>query len=243
MKKIGAYRYDEKTYNEVSKLLNNLSIQIVKLEDGKVEDEIELYLFNIDSVNDLTGFDFNKPFIIISSVNNSGLLRKSNKLGALDFIFKPFVDVEATVKRIQRALQGNEDKTSKLDQNKQSNNDKLIDIELKRAHRGKYPFALLKIDFEQKLNTEIVIKLIDKIKLSLRESDSCLIYPNDNIIIMLPFADAEGTVVVARKIFNLLNNLGYKGYCLGAQCPEEGESREELFDNFGKSIDTRNLYK
>lgn len=242
MKIIGIYKYKESDYKELKEKLKQLNIELKPLKDGHVEDNIDLYVFNVDNPEEFN-IKFDRPFIIISSLNNSIYLIKSLKLGALDYILKPFVDTELTVKRIQRLLRKDKEMNVKPDVWRVAQNDKLIDIEIKRAHRGKYPFALLLVKFSVQLSTEVLIKLIDKMKSILRESDSCLLYPDQNIIIMLPFADKSGTIVVARKIITLLNELGYKCYCLGAQYPEEGETREELINNLGKSIDSRVLYK
>lgn len=243
MKNVGVYRYDKNIFSELEEILKQENIIFIPLDDDITREDIELYIFNVDSQKEFDNIIFNSPFLIISSLNSSSNLLKSKKIGAIDYILKPFVDIMVISKRIERSLKKNNDSSVKSNVLRTSNNDKLIDIELKRAHRGKYPLSLLLVKILKNISDEELIKLIDKMKVSLRDSDSCLIYPDQDLIVMLPFADRDGTIVVVRKVYNLLSDLSYKNYCLASIYPEEGDSREELVSNLGKTIDSRNLYK
>lgn len=242
MKIIGIYRFDEELYSELIERLKLLDINVKPLADNQVEDGIDLYAFDVDSPDDFD-IHFDKPFIIISSLIDSKFLHKSFKLGALDYIYKPFTDIDLTVKRIERVLDKESQEELIANTPQSLKCDKLIDIEIKRAHRGKYPLALAYINFDSSLSKEMLIKLVNKVKTVLRESDSCILYPDGKFYILLPFTDEDGTVIVARKIIELLNNIEYKSYCLCANYPEDGKTKEELIKNLGKRIDTRNLYK
>lgn len=242
MKTIGIYNYNNKDFEQLEGMLKQSDILLKPLLDKQIEESIDLYAFNIDLEE---GFEinFDRPFIIISSINDSTNLRKSLKIGALDYIHKPFVDLELIIKRLERAVEKISNKEAITDVSIVNKYNKIVDIEIKRAHRGKYPLYLGNINFEAKLNDEVLTKLVIKIKAVLRESDSCMLYPNGDIYLLLPFADECGIVFAARKVIDLLNNLDYRSYCLFANFPQDGESREELINNLGRSLDTREIYK
>lgn len=243
MKTIGIYKYDNQLYSGLEEKLKLLDIHLRSLEDNEVNNDIDLYVFDIDNPAEFEKIKFDRPFIVISSLNNSVYLRKSLKLGALDYIYKPFTDIELTIKRLQRLLEKNQDANQVIVNSQTNKYNKIIDIEIKRAHRGRYPLTIASIGFESSLNKETLIKLLNKIKTVLRESDSCMLYPDDSVIIVLPFTDNCGAIIVSRKIIDLLNNLGYKCFCLCSEYPKDGETREELISNLGKNIDTRVIYK
>ena len=242
LKTIGIYNYNKKDFEQLEEMLKQSGILLKPLLDKQTEEGIDLYAFNIDSEE---GFEinFDRPFIIISSINDSTNLRKSLKIGALDYIHKPFVDLGLILKRLERAVEKTSSKEAITDVSIVNKYNKIIDIEIKRAHRGKYPLCLGNVVLEAKLNDEVLTKLVTKIKGALRESDSCMLYPNGDIYLLIPFADECGIIVVARKVIDLLNSWDYRSYCLCANFPRDGESREELISNFGRSLDTRELYK
>lgn len=242
MKTIGIYKYDQQIYKELVDRLKVLGVEVKALEDNQRDIDIDFYIYNVDNPEEFA-ISTNKPFVIVSSLNDSKYLVKSHKLGALDYISKPFIDIERIVKRLQRILENENTVEAHIKCEQINKVDKLIEIEIKRAHRGKYPIALASVVFEEKLSKEVLIKLIDTIKTVLRDSDSCMPYFESSIIITLPFADKVGAIIVVRKIADLLNSINYKNYCLCSQYPEDGETRDELIGKLGKSIDTRFLYK
>lgn len=242
MKTIGIFKFDADGYSELIEKLKSQDISFKTLANNQIEDDIDLYIFDLDKPEEFESIkDFQRPFIVISSLNDSAYLRKSLKYGALDYISKPFTNLELTIKRIERVLEKNGE--INIQTPISSKNDKVIDTEIKRAHRGKYPLVLASLTFEVQLNKEVVAKTIDKLRSVLRDSDSCLIYPDDRAILILPFVDNDGIVVISRKIIELLNSIGIKSYCLCARYPEDGGNREDLIKNLGKGFDTRNFYK
>lgn len=242
MKTIGIYKYDQQIYKELIDKLKEHGINVRSLKDNQRENDIDLYIYNVDSSEE---FEVNtdKPFVIISSLTDSKYLIRGHKLGALDYISKPFIDIERIVKRFQRILENENIAETQIKKEQMNKVDKLIEIEIKRAHRGKYPLALASVVFEEKLSKEALIRLIDKIKTVLRDSDSCMPYFEGSIIIVLPFTDKVGSIIVVRKVADLLNSINHKNYCLCSQYPEDGVTRDELVGNLGKSVDTRLLYK
>lgn len=241
MKTIGIYNYNSEDFKELEERLKKLDIKLRPLEQNEKDIIIDLYIFNINTLEQLK-IEFDRPFAIISSFNDALSIRKSFKMGALDYIHKPFLDLDIVAKRIERILEkliNLEELTFNPIINKFN---KIIEVEIKRAHRGNYPLALGNICFEQRLNDEILSKILNKVKLILRESDSCVLYPDGNIYMLLPFTNEDGVIVVVRKIIDLLNEIGHKGYCLCASYPTDGDNKEELMNNLGKNFDSRNIY-
>jgi hypothetical protein len=232
MKTIGIYNYDEKTYTNLAERLKEEDILLKPLENGMVDNTIDLYIFDIDNEQDIDNIKLDRPFAIVSSITGPKYIIKSGKLGALDFISRPFIDLEVTAKRIQRLIVGNEHNSTQNSLFQNPKNYKLIDIEIKRADRGKYPLTLAAVTFESRLNRETLIRVIDKIKTVLRESDSCIPFSEQNIMIVLPFADKPGSVIVSKKITDVLASVGYKAGCICLTYPDDGDSREKLFNKF-----------
>lgn len=241
MRTIGVYNYNLKDFGVLEDKLKTADIVLKSLGTGQTEEGIALYAFNIDS-DDGFKIKFDYPFIIFSSLNDSVYLRNSLKVGALDFIHKPFVDIELVMKRIQRIVEKIDSPIVSSDLSNMSRYDKTIDVEIKRAHRGHYPLYLGKISFETKLNEDVLTKITKKIKEVLRDSDSCMLYPDGSIYILLPFTDQNGVIIAVRKIIEYLNNSGYKGYCICSNYPNDGDNREELIKSLGASLDTREIY-
>lgn len=242
MKTIGIYKYDQQVYKDLAVRLKDLEISVKQLKDNQRDSDIDLYIYNIDSPEEFV-VNTDRPFVIVSSLNDSKYLIKGHKLGALDYISKPFIDVERIVKRLQRIIENGNAAEIHVKNEQMNKVDKLIEIEIKRAHRGKYPLALALVVFEEKLGKEVLVRLIDKIKVVLRDSDSCMPYFEGSVLVVLPFTDKAGSIIVVRKIADLLNSINYKNYCLCSQYPDDGDTREQLIVNLGKSVDTRLLYK
>lgn len=235
MNTIGIYKFDQEYYGELIEKLKNLNITIKPLEDGKVEDGIDMYIFDLDKPEEFDELKFDRPFVIISLLNDQKYFIKSRRMGAIDYISKPFLNLELTVQRIQRLLEKvNVQNNIKVE--KSNSHDKIIDIELKRAQRGKYPLTLMYLKFDLRFSKETMIKIIDNVKTALRDSDSCIPYSDQSVVAILPFADKIGANIVVKKVSELLKFIGFNSTCVCANYPEDGETSEDLFKYINNSL-------
>ncbi len=87
---------------------------------------------------------------------------------------------------------------------------KYLAMEIKRAHRQRYPFGLMKIDIDDfkkindrfgSLSGNLIIKdLAQIIKKNIREVDLSARYGGDEFVVILPYTDQTETVQVFERI-------------------------------------------
>lgn len=241
MKTIGVYKYDQKVYNDLTEKLESLGILLKPMNDNDIEEDIELYILNIDNPEKFGDINFDRPFLVVSSINSHKLLSKSYKSGALDYIHKPFADIDLIAKRIERILEKKD--AIQINSLLAIKYNKMIDNELKRAKRGKYSVTFVLIRVETKVDLDTLTSIIHKVKLGVRDSDTCIQFSQQDIIVVLPFTSKSTAVTAVKKIITSIGSIGYKSYCSYAEYPNDGQKREDLLISLSRSVETKGLYK
>jgi diguanylate cyclase (GGDEF)-like protein len=129
----------------------------------------------------------------------------------------------------------------------------MLNKEIKSAARGNYPLSIFEIDFCLDSASGGIIdgwddKMPDLIKqilkTALRDTDTAFRYGNGQFIILLPFTDVRGTLLVEKKIRKIIMThsiLGQKIYNLdfvsSVVCyPEDGKVNSKLLEKLEKSL-------
>ncbi len=140
------------------------------------------------------------PVIVVTSRADPETVRRALHAHANDYIVKPF-DNEVLLAKVQRVLEQKRQDWPDPETVFQVGN------ELKRAERGKTPFALLGVKIRNEKDNLSdpwhINKLREDIRLRLREIDT--VYFNGcYLLLLLPFTDSAGAEIVAGKIRGLL---------------------------------------
>jgi len=112
----------------------------------------------------------------------------------------------------------------------------LLDLELKRAYRGKQPLALLLISFPPAFQ-ERAGELVSVMESLLRDIDSVIYYAPQKILALLPLTGKEGALYALERVTQALDSLeylsevpGYNDFAAAvATFPEDAVDKEGLF--------------
>lgn len=194
------------------------------------------------------------PLIIVSSYNEKKYVFLAIKVGASDYIVKPYSE-ELFVKKVNEYIPmlfineqvqvGEEEKLVLTLKD-------ILSISVKSAIRGNYSLSILMVavmnSYEvQGVDIKEAINMIMKvIKMRVRETDTIIKYGTDNILVVLPFTEHEGAYIVDKKIrsqliSNSLLNQKAEGLALGTSYvtyPKDGRTREILLTELQERLQT-----
>lgn len=179
--------------NSFSKDISLKNIDIILLDIYlKNENGLELLKF-------LTAKYPNIAVIIVSGANKAGIIKKAVKLGAKDFIAKPF-DKTTVLYKINNLNTGSKEK--KVIENEESYKTNLS-IELNRALRSKQPFSIIKMDLPRELEEKEYIEIKNFITSKIRNIDQVFVLADYKYLFILPLTDKEGSKVFIKKITDI----------------------------------------
>lgn len=262
--------YIGKTKIEVSGILKKYEIEVLCVKDENeitdnflgIHKNIGLVIWNISiedtyefsKINKLKNGVFKEiPLIIVSSYNEKKYVFLAIKVGASDYIVKPFSQ-ELFAKKVNDYIP-----LLSCNEQKQNENEKIIltlkdilSISVKSAIRGNYPLSILMVAMMNSTEVQGVdiresINMIMKvIRMRVRETDTIIRYGDDNILIVLPFTEHDGAYIVDKKIrsqliTNSLLNQKAEGLALGTSYvtyPKDGKTRESLLSELQSKLQT-----
>ena len=195
----------------------------------------------------------NIPIVIISKFTDKKYIIKAIEAGAVEYIAKPYNE-ETVLNKLCRVLGIPFEKTAEnlLDEDILTYNfNEMLNKELKAVSRGGYRFSLMRVTVLQEIEPVLqeiepvlspedssqVIELINRVlKNNLRETDSSFIYKSNNIMILLPFADKDGAIIIEQKIKSIYDKNSMigkknKGYVLAVASityPDDGKIKHML---------------
>ena len=182
------------------------------------------------------------PIIVISSNEDSSIFLKALKLGANDYLKKPFLKEELII-RVNNILDLY-DTFKKI--SSQLQKDSLTGVYnrfyLENALEGvfnmyeKKSVAMLDIDYFKKINDtyghqygdEVLKDFAKKIKSVVRKSDIVVRYGGEEFLIFMPNTSKEEAVIVLLKIKNALKESDEYNYSFSAGIADEGETLAEM---------------
>ena len=192
------------------------------------------------------------PIIVISSNEDSSMFLKALKLGANDYLKKPFLKEELVIrvnnlldlydsfKRISSQLQ-KDSLTGVYNRFYLENTlESIFNMYEKKS------IVMLDIDYFKKINDnyghqfgdEVLKNFAEKIKNVIRKSDIVIRYGGEEFLIFMPNTSKEEALIVLLKIKNVIKNDKTFKYTFSAGIADEGETLAEMI----KIADDR-LYK
>ncbi|MHB1128275.1 MAG: response regulator [Bacillota bacterium] len=190
------------------------------------------------------------PVIMLTSKVDLPTVQQAFKLGAVDYVAKPYDDTEL-VHRVKKLLPLPDDRPVAPKQQAL----KLIRMEINRAKRNNSPISLFLFQVgkvllmgqeegNQQRNTGEDVNLIETWKEHLREIDSILSLEDGTVLIILPFTCFDGARIVAGKLKEMTTGSGSTSYRVlseaGTSFPDDGKSPEELMGKLYASLSVMN---
>lgn len=256
---------------EINTILKEYGIEVTHVKDGfeamnylhANKDNVRLILWSYIS-QEYSDFETIKnikskehyqaiPIAIISKFTDRKYIVKAIESGVSEFIAKPY-DNDTVVKKIDK-LMGNiilgNTGREKEDVLMFTFSD-MLTREIKAAGRGSHPVTILLATVvdeggRMKNTNEFYDVINDMVKITrtkLRDTDTVFYYGSNNMIILLPFCNKEGSLVVEQKIKNIFNSNStiksrYRGVALIASSvtyPDDGKIKEKLLDKLTQGL-------
>lgn len=236
----------ETTYCYIAKEMQEAGYPLTRVKDrdelaSHVDKDVQLILVDLEpgkSVLDVI-FSILKssyshiPVLVLSYVSEREAVIEALDAGASDYIIKPFHH-SYLLERVGRILSP-EDYTDIYMEYVSFNMNELLDIELKRAYRGKSPLSLIMLAFQSgRINRSgDGVSILESV---LRDIDTVIRYSSDKVLILLPLTNKEGAEYVLERIGDSLESYDYleesdARYVFSAASvtfPEDADSRKSL---------------
>jgi len=167
---------------------------------------------NLPGINGLTALEMMRqdtnlayiPVIILSGNSDAGTVQKALKLGAINYVRKPFSQ-EDLLERIEQVLGPLVLPEADLNTDVQAH----IHHEISRAKRGDTAISFIQLQLPLETRALANIKDLTIIKehltTLLRETDSVLVTEKRDILLILPFTEGDGINVVIERIKRLFH--------------------------------------
>jgi PleD family two-component response regulator len=236
----------ETTYCYIAKEMQKAGYPLIRVKDKdelatQVDKDVLLILVDLEpgkSVLDVIAHVhksvFNHiPVLVLSYVSEKEAVIAALDAGASDYIIKPFHH-SYLLERVGRILSP-EDYANIYMEYVSFNMNELLDIELKRAYRGKSPLSLIMLAFQSgRINRSgDGVSILESV---LRDIDTVIRYSSDKVLILLPLTNKEGAAYVLERIRDSLESYDYleesdAHYVFTAASvtfPEDADSRKSL---------------
>ncbi|SHG61354.1 Response regulator receiver domain-containing protein [Thermosyntropha lipolytica DSM 11003] len=235
--------------SDVLKILGKEDTDVIKLDNASlIFNQPQVYLENIKliitdtTLPGISGIELTRklkshplykeiPIVFFTSERNAAIVREAILAGASDYIVVP-IEEEDLVLRLKKYLSDSRQERRKKDffiiKEEAA---ELIDLEVQRCWRGKYPTSFMVI----KMDKDNIDKGLEVLKGSLRRIDILKVVEGKEVLVILPFTDEQGLQVVREKIKNFLLKEGLKiekekSYTYKGQ---EDEPLQELLQELG----------
>lgn len=258
---------------EMNNMLKEYGVEIAHVKDGieafnylhMYKDKVKLILWSYIS-QDYSDFDTIKsikskeayqsiPVAMISKLTDRKYIIKAIEAGVSEFIAKPY-DGDTVIKKIDKLL-GN----VLLGGTERVQEDVLmytfsdmLTREIKAAGRGNHPLTILLSTLVDSNGTavntheyyEIIDSIIKVLRSKLRDTDTVFHYGSNNIIILLPFCDKQGSAIVEQKVKGIFSshsiikskNNGMRLVTSSVSFPEDGKIKDKLIEKLTRDLVT-----
>lgn len=174
---------------------------------------LDIYLKNESGFELLEYLADNHPgifVIMLTGEAKKNTVQKAIDLGAKDYIIKPF-NKETILDKVEQVLSlkgiSNDDKNEKTKVQKENLFNDSIVKEIDRTIRTNNPFSILNISFSSLENEDILNNFIKEVDIELREIDQIFPKSENEIKLILPVTNKEGTEIVSKKIQDIAENI------------------------------------
>lgn len=188
------------------------------------------------------------PVIIVSKFTDRKYVIKAIEAGACEYIAKPYDEALAAKKlcnAIGMAYEGNKG----LHHNEELvmfSLEEMLTREIKAASRGRHPLSIMLVSVALKAasdspmdNSNEIVDLLNKVlRIKLRDTDTVFSYGDGKLMVLLPFADKEGTPAVSKKVMEAFENHTmiknkrheYDLTISSVTYPDDGKIKEKLLE-------------
>jgi len=247
MKKILVAGTCDATHRHLSNVLNEAGYQVVRASNsselaGVLDFTVDLILLelepddkSLDFIREAKKSSFSKtPLVILARPADRQAIFSALSLGADDYLIKP-IHYTFLTERLAQVLKMDRGEDA-LTEYVTFNYHELLELELKRAYRGKQPLSLLLISFPLPL-CSVAGQTVSVLEGLLRDIDAVVRYSPHELLIILPMTGKDGALHVLEKIANTFNSLEYLGELPGysrfvaavATFPEDATDKKGLF--------------
>lgn len=247
MKKVLVADPCDTTYRHLSKVLIEAGYQSVRARDSGELDEmldfsVDLILVELEPDEESLNFVrhakkgcFAKiPLVILARAADRQAVLRALSYGADDYIVKPF-HYSLLTERLAQVLKMERSEDA-LTEYISFNYHELLELELKRAYRGKQPLSLVLISFLIPLQLEAG-QIVSALEGLLRDIDAVIRYSPHELLLILPMTGKEGALYVLEKIALAFSSLNYQAETPGysrfvaavATFPEDATDKKGLF--------------
>jgi PleD family two-component response regulator len=257
MKKVLVADPCDTTYRHLSRVLIETGYQVVRARDSEELDEmldfsVDLILVELEP--DEESLDFvrhakngsyaNIPLVVLARAADRQAVLRALSSGADDYIVRPFHYSFLTERLAQ--VQKMERSEDALTEYITFNYYELLELELKRAYRGKQPLSLVLISFPLPLQSEAG-QIVSTLEGLLRDIDAVVRYSQHELLLILPMTGKEGALYVLEKIASAFNSLNYLAETTGysrfvaavATFPEDATDKKGLFIRLEQQLRAR----
>ncbi len=204
-------------HSGIEKEVRNAGYQLFGIRDrdelaSKTDEDVQLIIVDCDpekSAADVIA-DIHEvlcdhiPVIVLSYISEKDAVVKALDAGASDYIVKPYND-SYLMERIERLINPN-DYSDVYTEYVSFNMNELLDIELKRAYRGKSSLSLIMLSFHSGEINRSADGILEGI---LRDIDTVIRYSSNKVLIFLPLTNREGAEYVLERISDTLESYDY----------------------------------
>ena len=256
---------------EINTILKDYGIEIAHVKDGVealnylhlYREKVRLLLWSYIS-QDYSDFDSIKniksrepyqtiPVAMISKLTDRKYIIKAIEAGVSEFIAKPY-DKDTVIKKIDKLLGnillgGTEREQEEVLLFTFSD---MLNKEIKAAGRGNHPLTIILstvVDNQGTANNtneyyDVIDNIIKVLRTKLRDTDTVFHYGSNNIIMLLPFCNKPGSIIVEQKIkiiFKSHSMIKAKSNGLSlitssVSFPEDGKLKDKLLEKLTKDL-------
>lgn len=191
------------------------------------------------------------PVVILTALNGRRDFVRGIKVGAADYILKPFDD-DILVDRIKKVLSGTKAAVSDAHPHDTIDFNSYLDAEISKSLKGNYPLSigmivLYKHEYDPNHPDSEYMKyqerLYKKYKKIFFETDLLLPYGSQTFLTVMPFCSFDNIHIVRDKILrkssDFINELSMSDYRITTafvNLPKDGTSRDILIDKLMHQI-------
>lgn len=252
--------------NRIKELMQEMNAELLEASTKKqmltllnMHKDVDLILLEIDLPDEEDGFQVMKeiralrndvPVIILSSENKRSTFIRGIQEGASDYILKPFQDdflmqrIEEHLKRKRITVPSNVKKEK--EPNLSVDFQKYLELELKKARKGKYEVTLLISLFFKNVDEvtssveteyqKISKLLLPHLKKIIFETDLFMPYGSQSFIGIFPFCSVENQHFIKDKFRDTFEDMqiehpfleSYSLINVFVSFPEDGDNKEDV---------------
>lgn len=244
----------------VKEVATKLNLRVIETSNSiqtlnrvRASDDIKLVIIDVmlekedgfQLVKDIKYINPKLPVMILTSLNGRMDFVRGIKVGASDYILKPFDD-DILIDRINQLLKAVSIVKRKSNNSSAIDFNSYLDSEINKSMKGSYPLSIgMIVLYKSSYNPEhydseymrYQERLYNKFKKIFFETDLFVPYGTQSFLTIMPFCAFDNIHIVREKIMkksnDFINELGMNDFHVASSfvnLPIDGKSRDELLD-------------